>query len=187
VGAISGAAFVLRRSLWEELGGFDERFFMYLEDTDLSWRARRLGYTILHVPASRICHDYQLSVGATKLYHLEHNRLLMLRKNLSPATLLVLSPALALTEALTWAFCARRGPAYLRAKWRSYCRLWAERRATSPSTASHPFPDRTMLGTLSARLMVEQLDASTAATLANGVLTAFYTLCRSVALAVVHW
>src|SRR5919204_5499179 len=137
VGAISGAAFVLRRSFWEELGGFDERFFMYLEDTDLSLRARRLGYTILHVPASRIRHDYQLSVAATKLYHLEHNRLLMLRKNLSPATLLVLSPALALTEALTWAFCARQGPAYLRAKWRSYRRLWTERRSAGQSTASN--------------------------------------------------
>jgi hypothetical protein len=111
----------------------------------------------------------------------------MLRKNLSPATLLVLSPALALTEALTWAFCARRGPAYLRAKWRSYRRLWAACRLAGRSTVANRYPDRALLGALSARLMAEQLDASKAATLANGVLTAFYALWRSVALAIVHW
>jgi hypothetical protein len=110
-----------------------------------------------------------------------------LRKNLSPATLLVLSPALALTEALTWAFCASRGPSYLRAKWRSYRRLWTERRLAGRSTASNPYPDRTLIVTLNARLMAEQLDASAVATLPNGVLTAFYALWRGVALAVLRW
>jgi hypothetical protein len=111
----------------------------------------------------------------------------MLRKNLSPATLLVLSPALVLTEALTWAFCARQGTVYLRAKWRSYRPLWAERRMSGRFTASNPCPDRTLLRALSTRLMAEQVDASTAATLANGVLTALYALWRSVALAIVRW
>jgi hypothetical protein len=78
-------------------------------------------------------------------------------------------------------------PAYFRAKWRSYYRLWTERRPAGRSTGSNPYPDRTLLGALSARLMAEQLDASTAATLANGVLTAFYALWRGVALAVLRW
>jgi len=188
VAAISGAAFAIRRELWEQLGGFDERFFMYLEDTDLSLRARRLGYTILHVPASRVWHDYRVSVSAAKLYHLERNRLLMLRKNLAPATLALLSPALLLTELLTWTFCLRQGDAaYTRAKWRSYRRLWRERREPR-AAAPAPDPrhaDRAVLGSLGSRLALEQLESGRFATLVNHTLTALYRCCRMAALATV--
>lgn len=43
VSAISGAAFVMRRNLYEMLAGFDGTFFLYMEDTDLSWRAASQG------------------------------------------------------------------------------------------------------------------------------------------------
>jgi GT2 family glycosyltransferase len=41
--SVLGAAFVARRSVFERLGGFDERFFMYFEETDLCWRGRLIG------------------------------------------------------------------------------------------------------------------------------------------------
>ena len=184
VAAISGAAFVLRRTLWEQLGGFDEQFFMYLEDTDLSLRARRLGYTILHVPASRVWHDYRVSVSAAKLYHLERNRLLMLRKNLSPATLALLSPALALTEVLTWVFCLQHGKAYVWAKWRSYRSLWRGRRIVDRS-ARQPAPryaDHALVHSFSPRLALEQMQRGVVATTANYLLTVYYVVWRRIAL-----
>ena len=57
VNAISGAAFAMRRELFEALGGFDEIFFLYMEDTDLSLRARLAGYQCLYVPDSVVYHD----------------------------------------------------------------------------------------------------------------------------------
>jgi N-acetylglucosaminyl-diphospho-decaprenol L-rhamnosyltransferase len=53
---VSGACFLARRSVLEELGGFDERYFMYLEDTDLCWRVGRAGYRVCYVPQATVSH-----------------------------------------------------------------------------------------------------------------------------------
>ncbi|MDE3085550.1 MAG: glycosyltransferase family 2 protein [Acidobacteriota bacterium] len=53
---VSGACFLVRRSVLEELGGFDERYFMYLEDTDLCWRVGKAGYRVRYVPGATVSH-----------------------------------------------------------------------------------------------------------------------------------
>ena len=120
VSAVSGAAFLIRRDLFGQLGGFDERFFMYLEDTDLSWRAALVGVRCLFVPGSIVYHHYETRVSPPKLFFLERNRHLMLLHNLRGTTLRLMVPALLLTELVTWAFAALRGGAYVRAKLRAY-------------------------------------------------------------------
>jgi len=116
VAAISGAAFIIRREMWEQLGGFDERFFTYVEDTDLSWRAWLLGARCRYVPGSVVAHRYTLTLGPEKTYYLERNRLLMLLKCYEMRTLLLLAPALVLAECSAWVYALLRGPAHLRAK-----------------------------------------------------------------------
>lgn len=53
---VSGSCFVIRRSVWDRLGGFDESYFMYAEDVDLCWRARQAGWRTAFEPAARIVH-----------------------------------------------------------------------------------------------------------------------------------
>ena len=53
---VSGACFLARRRALEELGGFDESYFMYAEDTDLCWRARRAGWGVAYVPGAVVTH-----------------------------------------------------------------------------------------------------------------------------------
>ena len=53
---VIGAFFLIRRSLFESLGGFDERFFVYLEDIDLSFRARSLGYKSIYLEDAQAFH-----------------------------------------------------------------------------------------------------------------------------------
>lgn len=55
-GWASGACMAVRRSAFAETGGFDESFFMYAEDVDLSWHLRALGYKIKYVPAAVVHH-----------------------------------------------------------------------------------------------------------------------------------
>jgi GT2 family glycosyltransferase len=56
VPVVIGCLLALRRDAWERLGGFDESFFMYGEDVDLSLRARRLGLTPVFTPDALITH-----------------------------------------------------------------------------------------------------------------------------------
>jgi N-acetylglucosaminyl-diphospho-decaprenol L-rhamnosyltransferase len=53
---VSGAAVWLRRAALDAVGGWDERYFMYVEDVDLCWRLRRAGWRIAYEPAGTVVH-----------------------------------------------------------------------------------------------------------------------------------
>jgi GT2 family glycosyltransferase len=79
-----GAALLLRRELLDDLGGFDERLFMYYEDLDLAWRARRRGWRFRFAPAARVRHVHCGSSGEWSpffCYHVERNRVLVNLRN----------------------------------------------------------------------------------------------------------
>ncbi len=57
VDVVSGALMLVDRGLWEHLGGFDERYFMYGEDVDLCLRARALGVRPTVVPSATMTHE----------------------------------------------------------------------------------------------------------------------------------
>jgi len=56
VGFVSGAATMIRRDAWERLGGMDEDYFLYFEETDLCARVRRFGGRVVLEPSARILH-----------------------------------------------------------------------------------------------------------------------------------
>lgn len=151
--AISGAAFLARREILDHIGGFDERFFMYLEDTELSLRARLAGHIVVLAPASRVAHDWQLTVPAWKFYYLERNRYLLLLNIFRWRTLAVLLPALLLAEAGVWAYALRSGPAYVWAKLRGYASVLSglslHLRRRRQVQAVRRVPDASLLSVLS--------------------------------------
>lgn len=82
----TGSAMFVRRTVFDQLGGFDERFFMFFEDVDLGWRLNLLGYRYRYQPLSIAFHKHHGSVskfGSFKEdYYLEKNALFTLFKNL---------------------------------------------------------------------------------------------------------
>ncbi len=65
VASVIGAALLARRRLLERLGGFDERFFFFLEETDLCLRAAKQGSRVVFFPASRLVHFQGKTVSRT--------------------------------------------------------------------------------------------------------------------------
>ncbi|OBI72198.1 glycosyltransferase family 2 protein [Mycobacterium sp. E740] len=63
VGWLSGSCLLLRRSAFDEVRGFDERYFMYMEDVDLGDRLARAGWQNVYVPAAEILHDKGHATG----------------------------------------------------------------------------------------------------------------------------
>jgi len=90
----SGSAALYRRAMLEQIGGFDDHFFLYCEDTDLGLRARWGGWKCLYSPAAVVEHHYSHSAGEAsplKAYLVERNRLFVLAKNF-PARMLWPAP-----------------------------------------------------------------------------------------------
>ena len=63
VGWLSGSCLLMRRAAFAEIGGFDERYFMYMEDVDLGDRLGRAGWLNVYVPSAEILHDKGHSTG----------------------------------------------------------------------------------------------------------------------------
>jgi GT2 family glycosyltransferase len=119
---ICGAACVIPKAVFDELGGFDEDFFVSHEDVDLSYRARLLGYPCLYVADAIVRHHGSVTLGRISpfaVYHGQRNLEWMYLKN-TPASLLLrtLPGHLVYTAAAAVHFTRSGllGP-FLRAKW----------------------------------------------------------------------
>lgn len=80
----SGAAFFARREVIADAGGFDESFFMHMEEIDLCWRLKLQGFAIRSVPQSEVLHEGGASLAegsASKVFYNHRNSLSMLLKN----------------------------------------------------------------------------------------------------------
>jgi len=79
-----GAAVLLSCRYLRDVGSFDERFFLYYEDTDLSWRGRLAGWHYRYVPTSLVRHEHAAtSIEGSSVFnhYVDRNRLLMLARN----------------------------------------------------------------------------------------------------------
>ena len=90
----SACAALYRREMLQEIGFFDEDYFLYCEDTDLGLRSRWAGWHCRYAPAATLRHHYSVSAGAfspLKARFVERNRLWVAIKNF-PLALLAVSP-----------------------------------------------------------------------------------------------
>ncbi|MBO9622443.1 MAG: glycosyltransferase family 2 protein [Sphingomonas sp.] len=100
---VIGAFYLIRRPLFESLGGFDERFFVYLEDLDLSLRVHRAGFRVHYLASAEAFHKGGGSserVKATRLFYALRSRLLYADKHFSRGASAVVAATTLLIEPL---------------------------------------------------------------------------------------
>jgi N-acetylglucosaminyl-diphospho-decaprenol L-rhamnosyltransferase len=145
----SGAAMVIRRAAWATLGGFDQSYFMYVEDLDLGLRLWLAGQRVGVVPDAQVKHAYGFDKGSSKWFLLERNRLRTVLSVYPTSLLLLIAPALLAAEVALLAVAARDG--WLGAKLRAQLavvrdipatvrrrrRVQATRRLSSSGFAQH--------------------------------------------------
>jgi GT2 family glycosyltransferase len=92
---VSGCAMLIKRRVLEEIGLFDERMFLYYEDSDYCMRARRHGYRVVYVPSSVVWHKVSSTTGKVKdlqLFYGTRNMLIFEKRNAGLLRLSVFLP-----------------------------------------------------------------------------------------------
>lgn len=150
----TGSAMFVRASVFEELDGFDDRFFMFYEDVDLGWRLNLQGWRVRYTPESLVFHRHHGTMDSVdtpesgrETFLLERNALAALYKNLSEETL---SRALPAALALTVRRATARSDLDPR-------RLDLEAGVTAPETGPVEVERTTLAGVLAVDQFVELL------------------------------
>jgi GT2 family glycosyltransferase len=100
VAVATGGLLAMRREVWDALGGFDELFFAYNEDTDLSLRTWLRGWRVRYVPEAVADHHYEFGRSPLKMYLVERNRLITVLTTYPDRLLRAVLPAVVAMELL---------------------------------------------------------------------------------------
>jgi N-acetylglucosaminyl-diphospho-decaprenol L-rhamnosyltransferase len=131
VDQVMGAFFMIRRPLFEHLGGFDERFFVYFEDLDLALRARACGWTSVYLATAQAVHAGQgttKAVKAHRLFYWSRSRIFFAFKHFTRTMASTVAVTTLLIEPITRTLAALIGgrSAEVPSVLRGYVLLWSD-------------------------------------------------------------
>jgi GT2 family glycosyltransferase len=120
---VSGAAAIFRREMLERLGGFDTRFFGYLEDVDLAWRSQMHGWRAVYEPTAVAYHHHSRTFRHSsdeKYFLVGRNRMRLLAKNATRRQLVVFGLPIAVYDLayVSFVLATQRSVAPLRGRLR---------------------------------------------------------------------
>ncbi len=82
---LEGSCMLIKKEVLKKIGLFDEKFFCYWEETDLCFRAKKVGYNLVYAPYAKTWHKIAVSSGGTSssfyVYHMTRSMLLFIVKN----------------------------------------------------------------------------------------------------------
>ena len=126
---VIGAFYLVRRRLFDELNGFDETFFLYFEDLDFSYRAKRAGALSVYLSDAQAFHaggGTSNQIKAQRLFYVLRSRILYAHKHFSRLGCLTVCLSTFLVEPFSRSALsiARRSGSALKETWQAYLMLW---------------------------------------------------------------
>jgi GT2 family glycosyltransferase len=174
-----GACLVTTRAHWDRLGGFDDHFFAYGEDAEISLRTWRLGLRVVNVPDAVAVHRYEFSRNNFKFFLVERNRLLIVSTLWGARALVLLAGPMLALEAAMLLLALRQG--WAKDKLRGYAWLWRHRRHVRQRRRAlqreRIVPDREWMPVLTDRLDTPLVDPPGVGVL-NACMAAYWRLVR---------
>jgi GT2 family glycosyltransferase len=175
-----GALVLMRRSVWEALGGFAEQYFAFHEDAELSWRCWQRGLRVHYVPDAIGLHRYEFDREPAKMYLAERNRLIFVLTCWDGRTLALLAPVLVAMEVAVALLSLRAG--WFRDKLAGWRWLWSHRRWLRERRAlvqgTRTVGDRQLAGLLTDRMDARNFPIPDAVRPLDRVLGAYWGLVR---------
>jgi GT2 family glycosyltransferase len=176
----NGSALAIRRSLFEELGGFTEELFAYHEDLELGWRARMRGLRIVINPRADVFHEYDHARNPTKNYLMERNRLVFVATAYSARQVGLLLPVLLAAELGLTLVALRQGWLRDKARGWAWClrRIGWLRQHRRALQRARTVPDRELAQFLTARIDPGMIEVPRAVLFVNPLLDRYWALVR---------
>jgi GT2 family glycosyltransferase len=179
--AASGAAMVMRRDRFLELGGFTEELFLYHEDAELSLRCWMHGWRVRYVADAIVHHAYEFGRNPRKLQLLERNRLILVLTCYGRRMLVAVTPALLLYEVGITALSVAQGWFGEKAagwRWLIRNQRWLRRRRRAVQAARRR-SDRELAPLFAERFTGAQVALPAALAPADRLLAAYWRRVRS--------
>jgi GT2 family glycosyltransferase len=180
IASVTGALFGCRREVWDALGGFDETYFAYHEDVELSLRCWQRGLRVRYVPTAVARHDYEFSRNPRKQYLLERNRWLTLLTVYPAPVLWAVLPLLLGFEVAVCGLAAVQG--WLPQKLQGYRWLLSHRREVAARRrqvqAESGLSARAFSDLLTSRLSAGAMGELPGLGFGNALVTAYWRVAR---------
>lgn len=97
-GYASGCSFIIKKEVIEKIGGYNEEYFMYHDDIEVSTKTRLAGYKIVLAPKSICYHKYEFGRNNLAFYHMERNRYIFIFSFYKLPTILLILPTLIIMD-----------------------------------------------------------------------------------------
>lgn len=176
----TGACMLTTTVHWRRLDGFDEKYFAYHEDAELSVRTWRMGQRVVCVPDAVAVHRYEFSRNAFKFYLIERNRLMLVVTTWSGRALFLLAPPLLALELAMVALGLKQG--WAREKARGWAWLWRNRRhlrhRRRQLKAELSVPNRQWMSMLTPTLEPAAMDLPAGTAPLNALMRAYWSVVR---------
>lgn len=178
ISSASGAALLVSKKYYEDIGGFDEDFFMYNEDQNYSWKGLLRGYTHFVSTKAVLYHKYSFRRNKNKIFNSEKNRIMIVWENYAVPTLFLLFPVFFFGEVVSLGYSLASG--YFVDKIRSYgyliFHLGDVRKARKIVQKKRIVSDKEVIKQFESELVFEELKHPVLTYIVNPIFKAYYSL-----------